>query len=93
MQAARATDYSASGILCPRAPGIRRGRDDAHGIREFIVGTGGASPYNFVTASANSEARISNTYGVLKLTLQSGSYQWEFMPVSGQSDFGNGSCH
>lgn len=69
------------------------GRDDARGIREFIVGTGGASPYNFVTASANSEARISNTYGVLKLTLQSGSYQWEFIPVSGQSDFGNGSCH
>ena len=65
------------------------GRDDARGIREFIVGTGGASPYNFVTASANSEARISNTYGVLKLTLQSGSYQWEFIPVSGQSDFGN----
>jgi hypothetical protein len=69
------------------------GRDDARGIREFIVGTGGASLYNFVTASANSEARISNTYGVLKLTLQSGSYQWEFIPVSGQSDFGNGSCH
>ena len=34
-----------------------------------------------------------NTYGVLKLTLQSGSYQWEFVPVSGQSDFGNGLCH
>ena len=69
------------------------GRDDARGIREFIVGTGGATPYNFVSTSANSEARISNTYGVLKLTLQSGSYQWEFMPVSGPSDSGTGSCH
>jgi hypothetical protein len=69
------------------------GRDDVRGIREFIVGTGGASPYHFVTTSANSEARISDTYGVLKLTLQSGSYQWEFIPVSGPSDFGTGSCH
>jgi hypothetical protein len=69
------------------------GRDDARGIREFIVGTGGASLYNFVTTSANSEARISNTFGVLKFTLQSGSYQWEFIPVSGPSDFGTGSCH
>ncbi len=69
------------------------GRDDGRGIREFIVGTGGASLYNFVTTSANSEARISNTFGVLKLTLQSGSYQWEFIPVSGPGDFGTGSCH
>jgi hypothetical protein len=69
------------------------GRDDLRGMREFIVGTGGASLYNFVTTSANSEARISNTYGVLKLTLLSGSYQWEFIPVSGSSDFGTGSCH
>ena len=59
------------------------GRDDARGIREFIVGTGGAIPYKFVTTSANSEARIGNTYGVLKFTLQTGHYQWEFIPVSG----------
>lgn len=69
------------------------GRDQARGMREFIVGTGGASLYSFVTPSANSEARISNTYGVLKFTLQSGSYQWDFVPVSGSSDFGTGSCH
>jgi hypothetical protein len=69
------------------------GRDDARGIREFIVGTGGAIPYKFVTASPNSEARIGDTYGVLKFTLQTGHYQWEFIPVSGASDFGSGSCH
>ncbi len=68
------------------------GRDDARGIREFIVGTGGATPYNFGATSANSERRISNTFGVLKFTLQSGSYQWDFMPASGQSDSGTGSC-
>ena len=69
------------------------GRDEARGIREFIVGTGGATQYSFVTTSANSAMRIGNTFGVLKLTLQSGSYQWEFIPVAGPSDSGTGSCH
>lgn len=68
-------------------------RDDARGIREFIVGTGGARPYDFVTTSPNSEARVTNTYGVLKFTLESGNYRWEFLSVSGPRDFGTGSCH
>ncbi len=66
--------------------------DPAHGIRQFIVGTGGAQLYNFVTRKTNSEVQISN-YGVLKFTLLTDSYQWEFIPVSGQSDFGNDKCH
>lgn len=77
--------------FAPQTPdGIR---DDARGIREFVVGTGGAQLYSFATVRANSESRISGTYGVLKFTLQSGSYQWEFIPVSGQRDSGAGSCH
>jgi hypothetical protein len=67
--------------------------DQPRGIREFIVGTGGASLYNFVTRSPNSEQQISNTFGVLKLTLSSGQYQWDFIPVSGAGDTGIGSCH
>jgi hypothetical protein len=33
--------------------------------------------------------------GVLKLTLQADSYQWQFIPVSGRSfsDSGRGTCH
>lgn len=68
------------------------GFDPVRGIRQFIVGTGGAPLYNFVTVRANSEVRMS-TYGVLKLTLQADSYQWEFIPVSGAGDSGSASCH
>jgi hypothetical protein len=33
----------------------------------------------------NSEARMANIYGVLKLTLRARSYDWEFIPIDGQS--------
>ena len=66
--------------------------DPSKGIRQFTVGTGGASLYNTVTTRANSEVRIVN-YGVLKLTLQADGYQYEFIPVSGAGDAGTASCH
>ena len=75
------------------APQDPDGRSDsARGIREFLAGTGGAVLYQPVKRSVNSEAIISQ-YGVLKFTLQAGSYQWEFIPVSGPGDAGTGSCH
>jgi hypothetical protein len=67
--------------------------DSTRGIREFIVGTGGAELYTIVTPRPNSEARVANAYGVLKLTLQNGSYLWDFLAVSGPGDSGIGSCH
>jgi hypothetical protein len=67
--------------------------DPAHGIREFVVGTGGAAPYQFGRIHGNSEARLSGSYGVLKLTLQADSYLWEFDSASGVSDAGAGGCH
>lgn len=66
--------------------------DAARGIRQFVVGTGGARPYDFTTVRANSEVRLS-TLGVLKLTLSGGRYEWEFVSVSGPSDFGAALCH
>ena len=66
--------------------------DPARGIRQFIVGTGGAPLYDFVRVRANSEVRV-KAFGVLKLTLEADSYEWEFIPVSGGGDFGTGSCH
>ena len=68
--------------------------DAAFGIREFVVGTGGASLDGFGTTVPNSEVRGS-VYGLLKLTLQSGGYTWQFVPVAGQTftDQGSGSCH
>jgi hypothetical protein len=69
--------------------------DSARGIREFVVGTGGAGLRSFGTIKLNSEARNSAAHGVLKLTLNSTSYVWEFVPVAGQTfrDYGSGSCH
>jgi acid phosphatase type 7 len=69
--------------------------DPARGIREFVVGTGGRSLRAFGTIRANSEVRNSDTYGVLKLTLHTSSYEWQFVPEAGKtfSDSGSGSCH
>ena len=76
------------------APQDATGRlDPARGIREFVVGTGGAMLYNFVTVAPNSERRI-RAYGVLKLTLESESYQWQFIQTDGGAgDSGTGQCH
>ena len=68
--------------------------DKASGIRQITVGTGGAGSYAFRTAQPNSEVRGAPN-GVLKLTLRANSYDWNFLPVAGQtfSDSGSGSCH
>src|SRR3989454_6919577 len=69
--------------------------DPVQGIREFVVGTGGAEHVNPDHLRANSQARNGTTWGVLKLTLDSASYAWEFVPIAGQTfrDSGTASCH
>jgi len=69
--------------------------DPARGIREFVVGTGGKSHRPFAPPHANSEVRNTDTFGVLKLTLRSGAYDWQFIPEAGKTftDSGTGSCH
>lgn len=69
--------------------------DPAHGLRQFVVGTGGKSHYSTGTPVANSEVRNSDTYGVLKLTLRDGSYDWSFVPEVGKvfTDSGSAACH
>ena len=70
--------------------------DPGRGIREFVVGTGGYSlfPSNWSQILPNSEVRASDTYGVLKLTLNPNSYNWEFVPIAGQTftDSGTDFC-
>ena len=69
--------------------------DPAQGIREFIVGTGGAATQTFGTVRANSQVRNSGTPGVLNLTLDPDGYAWEFVPIAGKTfrDSGSASCH
>jgi hypothetical protein len=66
------------------------------GIREFVVGTGGAF-FTSLSSSPkpNSEVRQNNTFGVLKLTLHPTSYDWKFFSESGKkyTDSGSGLCH
>jgi LysM repeat protein len=59
-----------------------------------VVGTGGAPLRGFKTIEPNSEVRNSETYGVLKMTLHPTSYDWEFIPIAGQTfrDSGSSAC-
>jgi hypothetical protein len=67
-----------------------------NGIREFVVGTGGA----FLQPSPNPTVfgemiRNPTTYGYLKLTLFTHSYQWQFVSQPGNSftDWGGAECN
>jgi hypothetical protein len=69
--------------------------DTVNGIRQFVVGTGGRDLQSFKNIKPNSEARNSDTFGVLTLKLHAGSYDWEFLPEAGGSfrDGGSQACH
>lgn len=69
--------------------------DTARGIREFIIGSGGANHTSLATIAANSEVRNVDTFGILKLTLHPTSYDWQFVPEAGKTftDTGTGNCH
>jgi acid phosphatase type 7 len=69
------------------------GRSDARGLRQFIVGTGGATLYDFRRQEANSQAQH-RSHGVLRLRLQTHAYSWEFIDVNGQAlDVNSDACH
>jgi hypothetical protein len=71
------------------------GLDTARGLREFVVGSGGASHYGFGPTQPNSEVRDALTYGILRLTLRPAGYDWLFVPEAGRSftDSGTAACH
>jgi hypothetical protein len=64
------------------------------GIRQFVVGTGGRSLYNFTTIQPNSEAR-GKVFGVLEMRLGAADYSWNFRLESGGtfSDSGTTACN
>ena len=83
------------------APQDARGKADPRGIRQFVVGTGGAytTPL-FPLALANSERRDAARSGVLKLVLAPQGYTWEFLEATNDGlpngpapDRGAGQCH
>lgn len=69
------------------------GVDQANGIREFVVGTGGRSHYNASGNPAGLEVKNSNTFGLLQLSLRADGYDWKFLPANGSfTDSGSEAC-
>jgi 3',5'-cyclic AMP phosphodiesterase CpdA len=83
------------------APQDANGRlDRAHGMRQFVVGTGGAYPTPFLLTVRHSEMRDSSRTGVLRLRLRDGGYDWEFIESAkvttlgvAPPDRGSDTCH
>lgn len=69
------------------------GVPSATGIREFVVGTGGAERYQVVRAMPGSEATYMG-HGVISFRLESESYSWQYMstPNGVVRDSGTGVC-
>jgi hypothetical protein len=68
--------------------------DQARGIRQVVVGTGGESLKGFRKRLIGSAARNARTFGVLELTLHKRGYDWRFVPEPGRrfSDSGSAKC-
>jgi acid phosphatase type 7 len=69
-------------------------RDPKHGIREFVVGTGGRSLDPFTGPFTNAQFRQRTQFGVLKLTLHPHRYEWKFVSAAKHVlDSGQTDCH
>lgn len=76
------------------APMDANGAASATGVREFVVGTGGKNHTTPGAPQPNSVVRNGTAFGVLQLTLHADTYDWQFLPITGQTftDAGTGSC-
>jgi acid phosphatase type 7 len=78
------------------APKDANGKASPTGMRQFVVGTGGAFMTGLGTSQvAGSQVAQNTTFGVLQLTLHPASYDWRFVPIAGEhwTDSGSGECH
>lgn len=77
------------------APQTPAGAADAStGIREVVVGTGGAGERGFSSVQPNSQVRNATSWGVVVLQLSDTGYTGTFRPASGTfTDSFSGTCH
>jgi calcineurin-like phosphoesterase family protein len=74
------------------APQDAFGRPDPEGMTEFIVGTGGDTyendfPVEKEESPPSLETYQASSFGVLKMTLHTGTYDYEFVTAPGQRPF------
>jgi Calcineurin-like phosphoesterase len=69
--------------------------DKTRGIRQIVVGTGGAHFTGLNTPRPNKEVTSKYLFGVLELTLRDGSFTWNFRadPSTPFNDSGSQDCH
>jgi hypothetical protein len=65
------------------APQTPDGVATSDGIRQFVVGSGGFTHYEFPDPLPNSEVRDKTSFGVLRLRLEPDGYRWRFIPATG----------
>jgi acid phosphatase type 7 len=69
-----------------------KGIPAADGMREFVVGTGGARLYPIWSPAHHGSVRLAK-HGVLRLTLGDGGYSWQFIDTIGRvRDAGEARC-
>lgn len=70
------------------------GAADDRGMREFIVGTGGANLYQFEAVNPASQVRWNQGHGLLELDLKAEGYDWRYVPTdtSVKVDSGSDTC-
>jgi len=79
------------------------GKPDSNATRQLVVGTGGQATYNPQegnaawrdrTSTAGSQKLITDSHGILKMRLDSGSYTWEFHTTENTiEDSGEQTCN
>jgi hypothetical protein len=74
------------------------GQPDENGIREFVVGTGGEESGSAPVATKLPTSAVTGAgiFGVLKMTLHPGSYDWNFVRTPNSATFtdsGTTACH
>lgn len=84
--AAHAHNYQRFAPLAPD------GDPDPDGIRQFVVGTGGAPLRGFDTDDDRVAHREADRHGILRLDLHDCGYDWAFLPVNGDTPLDEGTA-
>ncbi|MGG2460016.1 metallophosphoesterase family protein [Streptomyces sp. RGM 3693] len=77
------------------APQDPDGKADKNGIVELLGGMGGAHPYKIEEVQPNSEKRLTDTFGVVRLNFTDNGFSWDLIGTDGKTKDSSPSyqCH